>query len=66
MYFTLADLVTGIFKGYIKEGEMFIALSNHDKLVYTGEALAWVTIEGYVSTPLSVTAENITELYKRV
>lgn len=66
MYYTLADLVTSIFRGEIKAGNMFVALNSQDRLIYTGEALAWVTIEGYVSTPLSITSESLGELYKKI
>lgn len=61
----LDDIITGIIIEMVKDGDVFEA-SNGDRCIYKNGVLSWVTIEGYISTPVTVTSENIDEYYKKV
>lgn len=62
----LQDIISGISSGFVKEGDVFEAQSNGDRLIYKEGVLAWLTIGGYVSSIVTVTSENINEEYRRI
>lgn len=61
----LDDIITGIIIGLVKEGDIF-KTTNSGKVIYKDGILSWLTVGGYVSSPVAVNSESVDEHYRRV
>lgn len=64
-YKTLGEVVSGISSGELAEGTVFNN-SLGTKAVVSGGSLLWVLENGYVSTPVSITNDTVTDVWALV
>ena len=60
--FTLLDILTGIKEKVVTDGDMFETQSGLHA-IYKDGVLAWVTSGGYLASAISVTDENMSEVF---